>query len=61
MPVISGLGMLNYCYSVLTSDSWRVTNMSTLMILSGVIVFLIGLLSEQLTNLQYKETDAGHE
>jgi hypothetical protein len=58
---ISGLGMLNYCYSVLTSDSWRVTNMSTLMILSGVIVFLIGLLSEQLTNMQYKETDAGHE
>ncbi len=59
--VISGLGILNYCYSVLTSDSWRFTNMTTLMILSGVIVFLIGLLSEQLTNLQYKETDAGHE
>jgi uncharacterized membrane protein YiaA len=35
--------------------------MSTLMILSGVFVFLIGLLSEQLTNMQYKETDAGHE
>ena len=59
--VISGLGMLNYCYSVLSSGSWRVTNMSTLMILSGVFIFLIGLLSEQLTNLQYKETDAGHE
>lgn len=58
---ISGLGMLNYFYSVYSSDSWRVTNMSTLMILSGVFVFLIGLLSEQVTNLQYKETDTGHE
>lgn len=59
--VISGLGVLNYFYSVFSSGSWRVTNMSTLMILSGVFVFLIGLLSEQVTNLQYKETDAGHE
>ncbi|MDH4041996.1 MAG: glycosyltransferase family 2 protein, partial [Gammaproteobacteria bacterium] len=59
--LMSGLGMLNYIYSVIVSGSWRVTNMSTLMILSGVIVFLIGLLSEQLTNLQYKESDAGHD
>ena len=33
--------------------------MSTLLILAGVIIFLMGLLSEQLTNLQYKDTDAG--
>ncbi|MDH5172795.1 MAG: glycosyltransferase family 2 protein [Gammaproteobacteria bacterium] len=59
--LMSGLGMLNYIYSLIVSGSWRVTNMSTLMILSGVIVFLIGLLSEQLTNLQYKESDAGHD
>ncbi len=59
--VISGLGLINYVYSVFSSDSWRVTNMSTLMILSGVFVFMIGLLAEQLTNLQYKETDAGHD
>ena len=59
--LISGLGMVNYLYSSLASGSLRVTNMSTLMILSGVIVFLMGLLSEQLTNLQYKETDAGHD
>ena len=45
--VISGLGLINYVYSVFSSDSWRVTNMSTLMILSGVFVFLIGLLAEQ--------------
>jgi len=32
-----------------------------LLFLTGMIVFLIGLLAEQLTNLQYKETDAGHD
>ena len=35
--------------------------MSTLLFLSAVIVFLLGLLSEQLTNLQYKESDAGQK
>ena len=59
--VISGLGMLNYVILSLTSDSLRVTNMSTLLILSGVIIFLIGLLAEQLTNLQYKESDSGQK
>ena len=29
----------------------------TLLILAGIIVFLMGLLSEQLTNLQYKDSD----
>jgi uncharacterized membrane protein YiaA len=47
--------------STIASGSWRFSNMSTLLILSGVIVFLMGLLSEQLTNLQYKDTDANHE
>lgn len=58
--LMAGLGMTNYIVSSLSSDSWRFTNMSTLLFLSGVIVFLMGLLSEQLTNLQYKESDAGH-
>jgi glycosyltransferase involved in cell wall biosynthesis len=59
--LMSGLGMTNYLFSTLSSGSWRFTNMSTLLFLSGVIVFLMGLLSEQLTNLQYKESDAGHQ
>ena len=59
--LISGLGILNYLVSTIASGSWRFSNMSTLLILSGVIVFLMGLLSEQLTNLQYKDTDANHE
>lgn len=53
----SGLGVVNYLAAALTSGSWRFTNMSTLLVLAGMIVFLIGLLSEQLTNLQYKDVD----
>lgn len=52
---ISGLGFLNYFLTVI-SGSWRFTNMSTLLILAGMVMFLIGLLSEQLTNLQFKDT-----
>lgn len=49
------LGLINYMYTFSTGG--RFTNMSSLMMLSGCVVFLIGLLSEQLTNLQYKETE----
>ena len=56
--LMSGLGILNYLSGVMLSGAWRFTNMSTLLILTGVTVFLLGLLSEQLTNLQYKDTDA---
>ncbi len=55
--MISGLGFINYILSNLAGGSWRFTNMSTLLILAGIIVFLMGLLSEQLTNLQYKDSD----
>jgi glycosyltransferase involved in cell wall biosynthesis len=59
--LMSGLGMTNYIVSTLSSGIWRFTNMSTLLFLSGVIVFLMGLLAEQLTNLQYKDSDAGQK
>ncbi|RLQ23747.1 glycosyltransferase [Seongchinamella sediminis] len=60
--VVGGLGILNYVLSLLTSGHMRFSNMSMLLILFGLIVFLIGLLAEQLTNLQYKELDHdGHE
>jgi hypothetical protein len=59
--LISGLGFFNYLISTLTTGSWRFSNMSTLLILAGTIVFLMGLLAEQLTNLQYKESDPGHD
>jgi glycosyltransferase involved in cell wall biosynthesis len=53
----SGLGVVNYLMSF-ASGSARFTNMSTMLLLGGVIIFLMGLLSEQLTNLQYKDTDS---
>ncbi len=55
--VLSGLGMFNYLMKSVLAGSFRFTNMSTLLILAGVIVFLMGLLSEQLTNLQYKDSE----
>lgn len=58
-PIASGmlaLGALNYFSSFFNVA--RFTNMSTLLLLGSVIVFLIGLLAEQITNLQYKDSDA---
>ena len=45
------LGLANYLYTFLTEG--RLTNMSTLMWSASVIVFLIGLVSEQITSLMY--------
>ncbi|MEM6485349.1 MAG: glycosyltransferase family 2 protein [Pseudomonadota bacterium] len=53
--VTAGLGLLNYTMTTMATGSFRFTNMSALLISSGVIIFLLGLLSEQLTNLQYKD------
>jgi glycosyltransferase involved in cell wall biosynthesis len=55
--LMAGLGVLNYMITVFINESLRFTNMSTLLILTGMIIFLIGLLSEQLTNLQFKDSD----
>lgn len=54
--LVSGLGILNYIVTTISSGGWRFTNMSTLLILTGMIMFMIGLLAEQLTNLQYKDS-----
>lgn len=48
------LGCLNYARTFLTDG--RLTNMSTLMWSAAVIVFLIGLVSEQITALTYRPT-----
>lgn len=45
------LGTINYAHTYLTQG--RLTNMSTLMWSAAVIVFLIGLISEQITALTY--------
>ncbi len=53
--VTSGLGILNYVLTI-TSTGYRFTNGTSLLVLTGAMMFLIGLLSEQLTNLQFKDT-----
>ena len=54
-PVAAGfflLGLGNYGYTFAIGH--RFTNMSALLLSAGVIVFLIGLISEQITNLTYR-------
>lgn len=54
-PVSAGfflLGLGNYLHTFLTER--RFTNMSALLLSAAVIVFLIGLIAEQITNLTYK-------
>lgn len=50
--VFLGLGCINYAWTFLREG--RLTNMSTLMWSASVIVFLIGLVSEQITALTYR-------
>ena len=47
------LGCANYAWTFIQDG--RLTNMSTLMWSAAVIVFLIGLVSEQITNLAYRK------
>jgi glycosyltransferase involved in cell wall biosynthesis len=56
--VTTGLGIVNYALTIMNSG-YRFTNGTSLLVLTGAIMFFIGLLSEQLTNLQFKDTSAG--
>ena len=49
------LGLGNYAYTYWAFD--RFTNMSALLLSASVIVFLIGLVSEQITSLTYRRND----
>lgn len=54
-PASAGFGMLGLAYYAWTFiTQHRFTNMSALLISASVIVFLIGLVSEQITNLTYR-------
>jgi hypothetical protein len=46
-------GLSNYAYTYVTLG--RFTNMSAVLISASVIIFLIGLISEQITMLMYAE------
>lgn len=49
------LGLVNYAYSY--SYSGRFTNMSALLISLGLVIFLIGLVSDQITTLMYAQNE----
>ena len=46
------LGLLNYIYTLLTQG--RFTNMSALMMTTAIIVFMMGLISEQICQMRYE-------
>jgi len=48
-------GLLNYFYTYTTQGTF--TNMSAVLLMTAIIVFLIGLVSEQVTALMYKGSD----
>lgn len=48
-------GITYYAYTFSTSG--RFTNMSALLLLSSLIIFLIGILSEQISSLHYRQSD----
>lgn len=53
MFFLTGLGYYGYTYVL----SGRFTNMSALLFITSVLVFLIGLVSEQITALMYRDRD----
>lgn len=50
------LGLMRYAYTYVATHSF--TNMSALLISMGVLIFLMGLVSEQITALSYKGSGA---
>jgi glycosyltransferase involved in cell wall biosynthesis len=51
------LGIANYAFTYFTAG--RFTNMSALLLISSVIIFMIGLVSEQITQLRYDRIEKG--
>jgi glycosyltransferase involved in cell wall biosynthesis len=53
--VIFLIGISHYAYTYLTIN--RFTNMSALLIISSLMIFLIGILSEQISSLHYRDNE----
>mgnify|MGYP002525033916 CR=1 FL=1 len=53
------IGMTYYSYTYVISS--RFTNMSALLLVSALIIFLIGILSEQISSLHYKHVDGSED
>ena len=50
-----GIGVINYIYTYTTQSTF--TNMSAVLLMTGIIIFFFGLVSEQVTALMYKDSD----
>lgn len=62
LPVSGGFFLTGLGYYLLTYlTTGRFTNMSALLFISAIITFLIGIVSEQVSALHYKDVDAGHD
>jgi glycosyltransferase involved in cell wall biosynthesis len=58
VPISFSFFLLGFTYYVYTFSMYgRFTNMSALLFITSVLVFLIGLVSEQITALHYKDTE----
>lgn len=62
LPVSAGFFLTGLGYYLFTYlSSGRFTNMSALLLISAVITFLIGIVSEQVSALHYKDIDTGRD
>jgi glycosyltransferase involved in cell wall biosynthesis len=50
------MGLLNYIYTLLTQG--RFTNMSALLFTTSIIIFMMGLISEQICQMRYERREA---
>jgi len=58
LPISLSLFILGTCYYAFTFiTEHRFTNMSALLLISSLLVFLIGIISEQISSLHYKGTE----
>jgi glycosyltransferase involved in cell wall biosynthesis len=55
--LFGALGIANYAFTYFTAG--RFTNMSALLLISSVLIFMIGLVSEQITQLRYDRIEKG--
>lgn len=56
---LGGMGLAYYLYTFLTEG--RLTNISTMLFMTAIIVFVISLVSEQITMLIYQRRDSDRE
>jgi glycosyltransferase involved in cell wall biosynthesis len=62
LPISSGFFLTGVCYYLYTYlTTGRFTNMSALMFISAILTFLIGIVSEQISALHYKDIDAADQ